>query len=147
MLGAERCARRREQLVARATVLIVEDDPVLVRVITRNLVARGYATDSAPTVARAIEVVHRDLPALLLLDIDLPDGVGWDALRTTDGVGVPVIVMSALRPNPRLCAELRVAGVLEKPFTMELLVRLVATCSGRSATPLSTTDDDEEERP
>jgi DNA-binding response OmpR family regulator len=76
-----------------------------------------------------------------LLDIDLPDGSGWEVLRGLRTAGhsdVPVIVMSALRPNPRLCKDLRPTGVLEKPFPMEALLRQVATLLGRSAAPAVT---------
>jgi len=46
-----------------------------------------------------------------------------------------VIVTSALPPNPRLCHEFHAAGILEKPFPMEALLRLVAQAMGRLAAP------------
>jgi len=54
-------------------------------------------------------------------------------VRATAGPAVPAIVMSALRPNPRLCAELDAHGVLEKPFAMESLLRLVAEATTHEA--------------
>jgi DNA-binding response OmpR family regulator len=111
-------------------VLIVEDDPVLVHAISRNLSVRGYVTESAMTVADALSILNKPCPALLLLDIDLPDGSGWEVLRALRAAGcgdTRVIVMSALRPNPRLAGELRCMAVLEKPFPMESLLRLVHT--------------------
>jgi CheY-like chemotaxis protein len=127
-----------ERIVATRAVLVVEDDPTLARAIARNLSARGYVTRSATTVADATAAIAEADPALLLLDIDLPDGSGWEVLRGLRAAGrsdVPVIVMSALRPNPRLCDELDAASVLEKPFPMEALLRQVATLLGRSAAP------------
>jgi DNA-binding response OmpR family regulator len=109
-------------------VLIVEDDPALVHAIIRNLSVRGYATESAMTVADAVAAVDSSCPAVLLLDIDLPDGSGWEVVRAlrANGCGdTPVIVISALRPNARLAKELRCAAVLEKPFPMDSLLRLV----------------------
>ncbi len=117
-------------------ILVVEDDPTLVGALTRNMAARGYPTRGAMSVAEALNALGHGLPALVLLDIDLPDGSGWDvfrALRATGETDVPVIVMSALRPNPRLCDDLGAVGVLEKPFPMESLLRLVAQCLGRPA--------------
>jgi two-component system KDP operon response regulator KdpE len=117
-------------------VLVVEDDPTLARAIARNLTARGYATRSAMTVAEALAALREQRPGLLLLDIDLPDGLGWEvarALRASGGADVPVSVMSALRPNARLCGELEAAGVLEKPFAMESLLRLISAVLGRPA--------------
>lgn len=120
-------------------ILVVEDDPTIVRSVRRNLVARGYPTHSAMSVAEALDEINRERPALALLDIDLPDGSGWDVLRelrAAGGADVPVIAMSALRPNSRLCGELGVVGVLEKPFPMEALVRLVARRAERPAAPI-----------
>lgn len=109
-------------------ILIVEDDSALVRTIVRNLEARGYATRSASSVAEAIGAFGEGQPSLVLLDIDLPDATGWDVVRELRRLGwssTPVIVVSALRPNGRLIAELQCTSVLEKPFPMESLVRLV----------------------
>lgn len=127
--------------MASKPVLVVEDDPTLARAIARNLSARGYVTRSATTVADATAAIADADPALLLLDIDLPDGSGWEVLRlvrSAGRTGIPVIVMSALRPNPRLCDEFDAASVLEKPFPMEALLRQVATLLGRSAAPVVT---------
>jgi DNA-binding response OmpR family regulator len=110
------------------SVLIVEDDARLVDTITRNLVARGYQTQAAPDVGRALAAIRDRRPGLILLDIDLPDGCGWDVLRAMPfdtGCPVPVIVISGLRPNQRLVQELNCVAVLEKPFPMEALIRLV----------------------
>ena len=121
------------------SILIVEDDPTLARSIMLNLTARGYITQHAMTVAEATAAVARQLPALVVLDIDLPDGSGWEVLRSLRAAGQPevaVIVMSALRPNNRLANELGATGVLEKPFPMESLLRLVAQCCpGPTAQP------------
>ncbi|HEV3311706.1 MAG TPA: response regulator [Chloroflexota bacterium] len=112
-------------------ILIVEDDDVLVDSISRNLNARGYSTVTAATVDVAEIAIRECRPSLLLLDVDLPDGSGWDVLRDLRSQGdtdVPVIVISGLRPNPRLVTELNCKGVLEKPFPVEALLRLVREC-------------------
>ena len=119
--------------MAGAAVLIVEDDATLSRAVARNLNARGYATRGAGTVAEALRALEDETPALVLLDIDLPDGSGWEVLRALRGGSHPdiaVVVMSALRPNLRLAHELHCVGVLEKPFPMESLLRLAAEATG-----------------
>jgi len=114
------------------SILVVEDDAALARTMTRNLHARGYAARAASTVEAAIALASQERPTLILLDIDLPDGSGWDILRALHASGGPVaaIAMSALRPNERLCREFAVVGSLEKPFPMEALLRLVARYAG-----------------
>jgi DNA-binding response OmpR family regulator len=110
------------------SVLIVEDDQALAHAISRNLSVRGIPAESAVTVQAALSALEPACPSLMLLDIDLPDGSGWEVLRTLRGAGcgnTPVIVLSALRPNPRLAKELDCFAVLEKPFPMESLLRLV----------------------
>jgi DNA-binding response OmpR family regulator len=124
--------------MAAESILVVEDDPTLVHAITRNLTVRGYAARGATSVAAALAALQEERPDLIVLDIDLPDGSGWEVLRAQQangGAPVPAIVMSALRPNPRLCTELKTVGELEKPFPMESLLRLISQCCGRPQEP------------
>jgi DNA-binding response OmpR family regulator len=120
-----------------APIMIVEDDDTLVDAITRNLSARGYTVRHAGTVAAALALLQEATPSLVLLDIDLPDGSGWEVLRGLRLAGheaVAVIAMSALRPNERLARELNCMGVLEKPFPIDSLLRLVTDAVGRPDT-------------
>ena len=121
------------------TILIVEDDPALVHAISRNLAIRGHGGVSATSVAEALAALQGGCPALLVLDIDLPDGSGWEVLRALRAGGctdTPAIVISALRPNPRLVKELHCIAELEKPFPMEALLRLVTEAlAGRQEHP------------
>lgn len=110
-----------------SVVLVVEDDATLARAITRNLTVRGYDAPVASTVGEAIGSIRERCPDLLVLDIDLPDGSGWDVareLRTRSGEA-PIVVISALRANHSLLRELSCVGSLEKPFPMDALVRAV----------------------
>lgn len=111
-----------------SAILVVEDDPTLARTIMRNLTVRGYRVVLAMSVAEAMAQVKVQTPALALLDIDLPDGSGWEIARALQSAHCQtmLIIMSALRPNPRLCGEFSPVGVLEKPFPMEALLHLVA---------------------
>jgi DNA-binding response OmpR family regulator len=111
-------------------ILVVEDDESMTDAIVRNLTARGYEVHCAADVSEAIALLRIIQPAMVLLDIDLPDGSGWEVLRELRSQGVddvPVIVITALRPNPSLVKELQCSAVLEKPFPMESLMRLVTT--------------------
>jgi DNA-binding response OmpR family regulator len=121
--------------MAGMRVLVVEDDQALEHCVARNLRARGCSVRSAATVEDAMAVLRQEGQELVLLDIDLPDGSGWEIARMLrqDGAATSIVVMSAMRPNARLTAELRIDGILEKPFPMESLLRLVLPHRGSDA--------------
>lgn len=84
-------------------VLLVEDHPLTRRFLAENLAADGYAPLQAPTVADARRVILGGAPAVVILDLSLPDGDGLDLLgelrgRDGDGRGLdprlPVLVLS-----------------------------------------------------
>jgi len=136
-LQAGAVAAGKESQVNSGSVLLVEDDDTLVHSIVRNLAVRGYETRAAGTVTDGVLLLAEECPALLLLDVDLPDGSGWEvlrALRAGPCHDTPVIVVSALRANPRLVGELHCLAVLEKPFPMESLLRLVREHIGDAVT-------------
>lgn len=114
-----------------ADVLVVEEDATLTRTVIRNLVARGYVVRNAATVAEALIALRERVPALLLLDIDLPDGSGWEVLRGLCAPGHREVQAIVLPAKARLVAEPGCVARLENPFLMESLLRLVAQGFGR----------------
>jgi DNA-binding response OmpR family regulator len=108
-------------------VLLVEDEPVLRRVLARNLSVRGLVVREAGTAAAALDALAADRPDLLLLDINLPDRTGWDVMREMNrrGTGVPTIVLSAVRVSQSRLDEFHPLAFLPKPFPIEALLRLV----------------------
>lgn len=119
------------QMVTNKLVLIVEDEPVLRKVIARNLTAHGCDVREAGTVAEAIEQLGVETD-LLLLDINLPDQTGWDVLRhlKREGRQVPTVIVSAVRISAERLAEFKPFAYLPKPFPIEALLRLVQNSSG-----------------
>jgi two-component system response regulator QseB len=116
---------------AAPRLLLVEDDPALVEMLTRLLTSEGYAVDAAPDGQRGLHAALTRPYDVLVLDRGLPAIDGLDLLTRlrSRGVVTPVLVLSALG-NP---AD-RVAGLdagaedyLGKPFDIdELLARLRA---------------------
>lgn len=109
------------------SIVVVEDDLTFRRLIVRNLEARGHTVRQAGTAAEASGAVLGQPSDLLLLDINLPDGSGWDVLRDLrlHGVELPTIVMSALHIAPSVLAEFQPMACLLKPFALEALLDLV----------------------
>jgi CheY-like chemotaxis protein len=123
----------REGALPRLTVLLVEDDPTIIQVVSRNLTGRGYRFYQSITATEAIEAAVRLRPDLLLLDINLPDRSGWDVLRQlkSRGIEIPTAVVSAVRVSPARLEEFHPVAYLPKPFPIEALLRVVADAAAK----------------
>ena len=108
------------------SVLIVEDDESLRRIVSRHLRSEGYTVDEAPSAEDAGRRLEGGLrPAVVILDLNLPGDTGWDLLRQPALAAAgspPVIITSATTVSPRRLAEFGCAGYLPKPFPLETLV-------------------------
>ena len=111
------------------TLLLVEDDESLRRILARHLRGLGYSVAEADSAEAATEALRGGLrPSLVLLDVNLPGDTGWDLLRGPDLASAgspPVVIASAVTVSPRRLAEFRCAGYLPKPFAIQTLVDTV----------------------
>jgi two-component system, OmpR family, KDP operon response regulator KdpE len=125
--GAEPHPRARP---APARVLIVEDEPALLRALRINLRARGYEVATAAAGLEALAEARRHPPDAVLLDLGLPDLDGGEVIRELRGWSrVPVIVLSGRAgPGDKIGAlDAGADDYVTKPFDMEeLLARLRA---------------------
>jgi DNA-binding response OmpR family regulator len=114
--------------VRTMAILLVENEPMLRQGLTKSLVARGHTVQEAGTCQAGLSAALDQLPDLLLLDINLPDGTGWDILRELRARrrAIPSIVFSAVPPSASRVREFEPLGVLHKPFPIDALIRLVA---------------------
>jgi two-component system, OmpR family, KDP operon response regulator KdpE len=111
-------------------VLVVDDEPQLLRALGTNLKARGYEIDLAPTGEAALALAARNHPDLVILDLGLPGMDGLEVIRGLRGwTRVPILVLS-VRDGERDKVAALDAGAddyVTKPFGMdELLARLRA---------------------
>ena len=80
----------------RRTILIVEDEESITVPLTEALDREGFDTEVAGTVADALELAARIRPDLVLLDVMLPDGSGYDVCRELwRDFSVPIIMLTA----------------------------------------------------
>ncbi|MEU2338578.1 response regulator [Streptomyces sp. NPDC013172] len=111
-------------------VLVVEDDPQLVRALVINLQARKYGVDAAPDGATALRLAAARQPDVVMLDLGLPDMDGVDIIKGLRGwTRVPILVLSARQGSDEKVAALDAGAddYITKPFSMdELLARLRA---------------------
>jgi DNA-binding response OmpR family regulator len=120
----------------RPTVLLVEDDPSLGAILAKNLEARGYRVNRAETLAQALASLATEAPGVMLLDVNLPDGSGWDVLRALEAAGrhVPTAVLSAVQVSRARLGEFRPEACLPKPFPLEALLATVERLTRAPAT-------------
>jgi two-component system KDP operon response regulator KdpE len=122
----------------RPRILVVDDEPQIHRFLGPALEAAGYAPLSAGSAAEGLRLAAERSPALVLLDLGLPDMDGQEVLpRLRKFCAAPVIVLSARDREQEKVAALDSGAddYVEKPFALgELLARLRAALR-RSAGP------------
>src|SRR2546422_9765080 len=112
-------------------ILIVDDEPEMVRGLADNLRFEGYQTLSAGDGTRGLQLALTEAPDLILLDIMMPGMSGWDVCRELrrKGLDVPVIMLTARGEelDRVLGLELGADDYVTKPFGLrELLARIRA---------------------
>lgn len=106
-------------------ILLVDDDAQLRRALELNLSARGHELDTAPDGESALAALTAALPALVLLDLGLPDLDGLEVLRRLRGwSAVPVVVLTARTATADVVGALDAGAddYLTKPFGIEVLL-------------------------
>jgi DNA-binding response OmpR family regulator len=114
------------------TILVVEDEANVRKLVTVNLATRGYRILEAKNGEQALAHLHQQKPALMVLDIKLPDLTGWDILNQMNSdsslnVGFPVLVMTAslVDAHADLDQYPSVVEILIKPFKTDKLIAAV----------------------
>ena len=79
----------------KVRVLLVEDEALFARAVTKRLQQAGYDCERAETLADGRALARQYQPDLALLDMRLPDGNGLDLLSELIAKGVAVVVMTA----------------------------------------------------
>ena len=123
-------------------LLLVEDEPGLVMTLTDRLAAEGFDVESAATAPRGIEAGTRDPFDVILLDVMLPGGSGFEVCRTLRerGVQTPILMLTARGQVVDRVVGLKLGAddYLVKPFEMaELLARIEALLRRASIAPAS----------
>lgn len=107
-------------------ILVVDDELDIAEAVRAVLEAEGYQVDTASDGGQCLQELQRLQPDLLLLDVMMPviDGFGVLEQMQVEGIQVPVVMMSAIRPDSRL-AEFEIKAFLKKPFHLETLLETV----------------------
>ncbi|MCJ7605682.1 MAG: response regulator transcription factor [Dehalococcoidales bacterium] len=109
-------------------ILIVDDDPAILRLLSTNLKARGYDVVAATNGEESLEAVQADFIDLMILDLMMPKVDGVEVVRRVrEWSDVPIIILSARGDeNAKVkCLELGADDYLTKPFGIpELMARI-----------------------
>jgi len=120
-------------------VLVIDDEPSILRALRINLAARDYEVTTAADGASGLAAVARDRPDVLILDMGLPDMDGTDVIHGVRGwSSTPIIVLSVWGAESQKVAALDAGAddYVTKPFGMdELLARLRAAVRRASPAP------------
>ena len=131
--------------MANQTILVVDDEPKIVELITMNLERDGFNVISARDGYAALEKVTKHLPDLIILDIMMPDMDGFETLKRIREVStVPVIFLSVKGQEfDRVRGlDLGADDYMTKPFSpRELVSRIKAILRRTEAKSLTATDE------
>ena len=120
-------------------VLVIDDEPSILRALRINLTARNYEVSTASDGASGLAAVSRERPDVLILDLGLPDMDGTDVIHGVRGwSSTPIIVLSVWDQEQQKVAALDAGAddYVTKPFGMdELLARLLAAVRRSAPAP------------
>jgi two-component system OmpR family response regulator len=117
-------------------VLVVDDEPNIVDVISMALRFEGFTVDAAGSGADAIAAVAANRPQVIVLDVMLPDVDGFEVARrlASARTGVPIIFLTARDATEDIVHGLTIGGddYMTKPFSLEELVARIRTILRRN---------------
>jgi DNA-binding response OmpR family regulator len=119
-------------------ILIVEDEANIASFVTLYLQKAGYSVDRASTGQEGLDIAARQPPALILLDLNLPDMDGLDVCRKVRADSqVPILMLTARDDDVDKIVGLEVGAddYLTKPFNPRELVARIRSILRRASTP------------
>jgi two-component system OmpR family response regulator len=108
-------------------ILLSDDDAVVREMLGRVLEMEGYAVDFARTGRETVSKFLAQPADLVLLDLNMPEGDGWQAYNLINCAHplVPVIVITARPQQYHNAADLGIDGLMEKPLNLPLLLATI----------------------
>ena len=120
------------------TLLVVDDEPEINKLVARIFEKRGYRVNSALDGAEALASVARDRPDLIMLDLNLPKIDGWEVCRRLKSDpatrAIPIIMLTAAHANvddAQIGLGLGADEYVAKPFVKAVLLHNVERLLGR----------------
>jgi CheY-like chemotaxis protein len=114
-----------------ASILVVDDDPEIVSMLSTRLSARGYKVSSASDGHRALELAKRERPDIVLLDVMMPGRSGWEVARAlkqdpiTSSIKIVMVTAIGAQVN-EITSPLYSDAHVDKPFEFEKLEKIIS---------------------
>jgi CheY-like chemotaxis protein len=123
----------------RPSILVADNHDGVRETIATVLSMEGYRVIQAADGADVLELLERQVPDLLLLDLSMPKIDGWQVMGTIrpSYPNLPVIIMSATLHAETIAADLGANGFLVKPFQAPELLRIVAEKTTAAPAPVA----------
>jgi two-component system OmpR family response regulator len=135
--GAAASETRHEGAQARPKLLVVEDDPNIVELLSASLRFAGFEVSAVTNGAAAVSAARASRPDLVVLDVMLPDLDGFEVIRRMreGGVRTPVVFLTARDATDDKIRGLTLGGddYVTKPFSLEELTARIRAVLRRSA--------------
>lgn len=116
------------------TILIVDDEYLIADILSFALEDEGFMTVTAGSGVKALEIVDRERPDLIITDFMMPGMTGIefaDAVRSRDEhTGTPIILMSGAQAYLGVARPDLFAEVLDKPFDIDFVIARVKALLG-----------------
>lgn len=115
-----------------ARILVVDDDPEIVTMLSTRLEKRGYKILTASDGHTALDIAKKEQPDLVLLDVMMPGKSGWEVARTLkhddDTKSIKIVMVTAIgEKTNELTSPLYGADAhVDKPFEFEKLERIIS---------------------
>jgi len=115
-----------------ARILVVDDDPEIVLMLSTRLSKRGYTVSTASDGHKAIELVKKELPDVVLLDVMMPGKSGWEVARAikqdpaTNAVKIVMVSAIGEKTNEITAPIYGADAHVDKPFEFEHLESVIA---------------------
>ena len=115
-----------------ASILVVDDDPEIVTMLSTRLTKRGYKVSTASDGHKAIETAKRERPDVVLLDVMMPGKSGWEVARAlkqdpgTQDVKIVMVTAIGEKTNEITAPIYGADAHVDKPFEFEALEKVIA---------------------
>src|SRR3569833_2204483 len=109
------------------SILVVDDDPEIVTLLSTRLSKRGYKISTANDGSKALELAKRELPDLVLLDVMMPGKSGWEVAKAlksdpaTQDIKIVMVTAIGERMNAMTSPIAGADAHIDKPFEFEKL--------------------------